>query len=348
MAFVSNNIITPDPVEQLRCKQHAARIFVDDSFRLAPKHKFLFHVAFNINWTAIKGKNLNIGLLETLKDEINLMVKAVNLPGYSVTHEVLNQYNRKKVVQYQHKYSDSTISFHDDNMGLINQLWQAYYAYYYADPIVASAKGAYSKTATKAASYVKNPYGFKGRVAPFFNYITLYQMARHEFVSYKLINPVITSWTGGNIAYSESSTPHSFEMKLAHEAVSYDTGYVSSGRMEGFGSTHYDWSPSPLYSAQSPEISAAPSFARTLFGLTDTTVTTDVSVQRTTSSNSSAAYQALSNSSTASNSGNTGLQGVAIPSSSSLNSIQAQQVQLAQEVVNTPTNRAAPEYTTVI
>ena len=28
---------------------HASRLYVDDSFRLAPKQKFLYHVVFNIN-----------------------------------------------------------------------------------------------------------------------------------------------------------------------------------------------------------------------------------------------------------------------------------------------------------
>lgn len=345
MAFVSNNLLKTDPFEQIRCQQHAARTFVDDSFRLLPKNKFLFHVAFNINWPAFKGKNINFSLLETLKTELNLLVKSVDLPGYTVQHEVLNQYNRKKVVQYQHKYSDTTISFHDDNMGLINQLWQAYYKYHYADPTVSDAKGAYNKTATRSSSYIKNPYGYKGQIAPFFNYITLYQMARHEFVSYKLINPVITSWTGGKVAYSDITSSHSFDMKLAYEAVSYDTGFVDSGRMEGFGSSHYDWTNSPLTSEQSVNISTSPTFARSgSFGSTDktTNTSTTTSTARTVSSGKSPLlYQAVT-----SNSSTTGIQGVALPQSSTTAATQASQVQLLNTLVTptVPNNTVLPDY----
>lgn len=345
MAYVSNNLLKADPFEQIRCQQHAARTFVDDSFRLLPKNKFLFHVAFNINWQAFKGKNLNFKLLETLKDEVNLMVKSVDLPTYTVAHEVLNQYNRKKVVQYQHKYSEATVSFHDDNMGLINQLWQAYYTYHYADPASASAKGAYSKTATKPSSFITNPYGYKGQIAPFFNFITLYQMARHEYVSYKLINPVITSWAGGKVAYSETAAPHSFEMKFAYEAVSYDTGFVDSGRMEGFGSSHYDWKTSPLTSDQSVNVSTAPSFARTAgFGSATSTTSTTATTQKTTQGVNPLIYQSVLNPSSPS-----GLQTVAIPRSSAEANTNAAQVQMLNTLVQ-PANQTviSPDYASAL
>jgi hypothetical protein len=348
MAYADNNLLKTDPFQQIRCQQHASRTFVDDSFRLLPKNKFLFHVAFNINWPAFKGKNFNFSLLETLKDEINLLVKSVDLPAYTVTHETLNQYNRKKVVQSQHKYGESSISFHDDNMGLINQLWQAYYKYHYSDPTVATAKGAYNKTATKPSSYIKNPYGYNGRIAPFFNYITIYQMARHEYVSYTLVNPIITSWTGGKVAYSETSSSHGFEMKLAYEAVSYDTGYVDSGRMEGFGSSHYDWTPSPLTTDQSLDIntSTSPSFARTGgFGSSDSTSATNTN-NTTAAQKSAAASKSAAFNNAASGLTTGSLQGVSLPQSSALSRTQAAQVNLLQTVVpRTTTNTIAPEYT---
>ena len=37
----------------LRDWQHAARLYVDDTYRLAPKPKFLHYAVFNINQNAI-------------------------------------------------------------------------------------------------------------------------------------------------------------------------------------------------------------------------------------------------------------------------------------------------------
>jgi hypothetical protein len=204
-------------------------------------------------------------MLKTLKSEINLMVKTADLPAYTAQTVTLNQYNRKKVVQYQHKYTDITIKFNDDNMGLINQVWQAYYKYYYQDPKASESTSAYKRNATKKSSFITSTYGYSGPSVPFFNYITIYQMARHEFVSYKLINPVISSWTGNKLDYAGKES-HDFDMKLQYEAVYYDTGLVSEGKMEGFADTHYDWTPSPL--AKTPgtsTTSSSPTFAKSSF-----------------------------------------------------------------------------------
>lgn len=225
----------------LRDQQHAARLFVDDHFRLAPKHKFLFHVSFSINQAACK----NIGLVQRHRNEINMLVKAADLPSFNIKVETLNQYNRKKNVQTVHEYNPISITFHDDNMGLINQVWQNYYNYYYADPSSAVDPGAYDRTAMKKFSYIRNTYGLdNGSKAPFFNYIKIYQMARKEFVCYQLHNPIISRWNHNKVAYSQDDL-HDNLMEVRFEAVSYTNGKVSAGTPEGFGTEHYDQTPSP-------------------------------------------------------------------------------------------------------
>ena len=244
MSFAPNKTLNTDPHTTLRDYQHAARLFTDDQFRLAPKHNFLFHVAFGINSAAVR----NTELTQRYGQEVNMLVKSIDLPHYQVSTEVLNQYNRKKVVQYQHKPQEISVKFHDDNMGLINQLWQNYYGYYYADSISAKTNGAYNRNATRSSDFILSQYGLdNGSTAPFFNYIKIYQMARHEYVMYQLWNPVITMWNHNKLSYSDNNL-HDFDMKLAYEAVSYETGIVNSTTVEGFGQTHYDNHPSPLTS----------------------------------------------------------------------------------------------------
>jgi hypothetical protein len=242
MAFTPSNQLSSDPFVNLRDQQHAARLFSDDQFRLAPKSKFAFHVAFNINPGALR----TIDLVQKYGQEINMLVKSIDLPSFTVSTEMLNQYNRKKVVQYQHKPGDISIKFHDDNMGLINALWQNYYSYYYADPSAAGVSNAYNRNAMRSSDFIISPYGFdNGSTTPFFNYITIYQMARHEYVSYKLKNPIITMFNHNKVEYSGQGM-HDMDMKIAYEAVAYDTGAVSPSTVEGFGQSHYDQTPSPL------------------------------------------------------------------------------------------------------
>jgi len=242
MAFTPNSFLYRPSNVTLRDQQHAARVFTDDQFRLAPKHKFLFHVAFNINPAALR----DISLVQRHRNEINVMVKDTDLPNYTVAVETLNQYNRKKNVQTTHKYNAINMTFHDDNMGLVNQLWQNYYSYYYADPASSGNPGAYKRTAMKNSNYVNNPYGLdNGSTTPFFNYITIYQMARHEFVSYTLINPIISSWNHNKVSYSQNTT-HDNTISIQYEAVNYGSGLVTPGDPEGFGLEHYDQTPSSL------------------------------------------------------------------------------------------------------
>lgn len=222
--------------------QHAARTFTDDTFRLAPKLKFQFHVAFSINPTALK----NIALNLRHKNEINMLVKSVALPNFTLKTETVNQYNRKKVVTTGIEYQPITIKFHDDNMGIINQLWQNYYGYYFADSNSAKVSGAYNRTAMLNSSYIRTPYGLDNNSSvPFFNKITIYQMARQEYVSYTLVNPRITAWNHEGMDYA-SSNVHENTMTLAYESVYYGQGIVQRGDPEGFALEHYDNSPSPL------------------------------------------------------------------------------------------------------
>ena len=83
-------------------------------------------------------------------------------------------------------------------------------------------------------------------------------MARHEYVSYKLINPLITAWNHNNVDYANTAL-HDNTMQISYEAVSYGVGKVVPGDPEGFGFEHYDQTPSPLTSVSNIE-SSSPSF----------------------------------------------------------------------------------------
>ena len=260
MSFTANSNLHTDPSLTLRDQQHAARVFTDNQFRLAPKHNFLFHVAFGINTAALRDNTL----VQRYGQEINMLVKSVDLPNFNVQTEMLNQYNRKKVVQYQHKPQDTSIKFHDDNMGLINQLWQNYYSYYYADPLAAQVAGAYNRNATRNSNFILSNYGLdNGSTAPFFSYIKIYQMARHEYVMYQLWNPIITSWNHNKLSYSDHNT-RDFDMKITYEAVSYSVGEITNGDPEGFGLTHYDNGSSPLSGINPDPSIIDPSFVSSL------------------------------------------------------------------------------------
>jgi hypothetical protein len=225
--------------------QHAARMFTDSNQIYGPKQKFLFHVAFHINKTTLK----NISLGTTYSTQINMLVKSVSLPKFTITTETANQYNRKKNIQQKVTYDAIMLKFHDDNLGLINQLWQNYFSYYYADSTSAQIPGAFNRTAIKKFNYIRSSYGLdNGSNAPFFDYITIYQMAQGQYVSYKLINPIFTSWNHNQLDYAGQG-PHDNDCTIQFEAVEYGNGKIQAGEPEGFGLQNYDQVPSPLIRA---------------------------------------------------------------------------------------------------
>jgi hypothetical protein len=237
--YLGNNNTGPD----LRDWQHAARMFTDNNQSYGPKQNFLFHVAISINPNAVSTPVL----VNNYKNVLGMLVKNITLPKFTMQVDKVNQYNRKRNIQQKVTYEDATIKFHDDNMGLINLMWQNYFNYYYSDSSSARAAGAFNQTATKKFNFIRNSYGLdSGSSASFFNYITIYQMAQGQYVSYKLINPIVTSWSHESVDYAQTQTPHDNMMTIAFEAVEYGSGIVTPGDPEGFGIENYDQVPSPL------------------------------------------------------------------------------------------------------
>lgn len=225
---------------QVKDYAHASRTFLDDNFRLFPKHNFLFHVVFGINQAAVK----DLTTIQKNRNEISMLVKSAALPNFNVKTETINQYNRKKVIQTTHEYQPVTIKFRDDTANVVNKLWQNYYSYYYADTSSASQAGAYSRNAM--GRIPTNKYGLdNGSTNPFFNYIIIYQLSAGQYTGYKLVNPVVTNWNHEGMDYTNTNA-HENTMTLAYEAVAYSSGVISDDTPEGFGKEHYDTTPSPL------------------------------------------------------------------------------------------------------
>jgi hypothetical protein len=242
---IGNGLLKPKG--QMGDWQHAARTFVDDYFRLSPKAKFLYHVYFDINSSA----NFMPQFTARHTTELGMLVKNVDLPKFNIKTQTVNQYNRKKVVQLSHSFGPMTFRFHDDRSHILNMMWQAYYKYYYADSTTARDLLAYNRNAMSPFSYVRGAHGFDNNSSiPFFKRIILYQLNKREFVSYTLVNPMIQAFNHDTMTTSDQGTNGAeCSMTVAFEAVTYDVGSISGGKVLGFAQNHYDTSPSPLSAA---------------------------------------------------------------------------------------------------
>lgn len=244
-----NNVLqgASNPGGNLKDYQHAARLFTDDGMRLAPKTKFLYHVVFELSASAQK---VIPQLDQRHKQEINMLVKSADLPKFSIQTATKNMYNRKKNLQTSIEYDPVNITFHDDNMGLTTTLMEAYYRYYYRDGNYRSEgiSPPYNPRNTYQGKELQNyRYGLDNdHTEPFFNKITIFQMARHEYLGYTLVNPLITGLTHDQMDSMDNATPSQNQISVAYEAVFYSRGPVGENSPKGFATAHYDKTPSPL------------------------------------------------------------------------------------------------------
>ena len=258
-------------VDSLRDYTHASRVFRTDGYQRAPRQKFLFHVYFTVNQnipgvSAVFGKDLAT---------LGLLVKNIQLPNYSLSVDTLNQYNRKRLIQTKIDYNPVTVEFHDDGGDQVRNLWYNYFSYYYKDPSqkydsVTNQNGSigqligtpagfdYNARDIYSQSRPVNDWGYIGESystgqakLPFFQDIRVWGMDQHQWVSYVLVNPMITEWQHDTYDYSQGNGIMSNRMTIRYETVKYYSGAIGRSRPDtnvtGFADpAYYDTTLSPI------------------------------------------------------------------------------------------------------
>jgi len=229
---------------KIRDYQHANKIFVSNSYELAPKNSYLFHVAFDVNSTLSRLPNLE-------KIKLGLMVKTVSLPKYTVDAKTMNAYNRPNIVQNKIKYDPVTITFHDDGADVVRDFWYDYMSHYYRDsdysPSFYQQSTRYNEQQSEHWGYLPAKYQSSGSVERILNFIKIYSLYQKRFTEYILVNPTVTSFQHGQHSYSDTNGTMENTMTVSYETVLYNYGTVKVGEEPaGFATLLYDKTPSPL------------------------------------------------------------------------------------------------------
>jgi len=263
--------------DYLKDYRHAAKTFRTNGYGNSPRFKFLFHVYFNLNTNGIPALR-NI-FAAGQSNTIGVLVKTIDLPKFRIDTEVLNQYNRKRVIQKKVEYQPVTIKFHDDGDDLIRTLWYNYFSYYYKDPNqkyqgINETNGTLGVSSTisngfdynardiYAGTRTVNDWGFVGESYSdgtssasgkpiFFRDITIYGFNQHSYAVYTLINPMISDWSHDTYDYSQGDGVMEHTVTLQYETVKYYSGAIGAARPDtnatGFADPAlYDTEPSAL------------------------------------------------------------------------------------------------------
>ena len=81
-----------DGLPGMKDYRHASRLYFDDNFKLAPKHGYLYHVVIDCDWSVT---GVSKAFSNNEKIELNMLVKAIDLPKYNMNVDEKIQYNKK-------------------------------------------------------------------------------------------------------------------------------------------------------------------------------------------------------------------------------------------------------------
>jgi len=237
-----------DGLPGMKDYQHASRLYVDNNFKLMPKQKFLFHVVFNTDETLFEG-----GFNSHERYQLNMLVKACELPKYNMSVEEKTQYNKKLYTATRIAYEPVNITFHDDHADTVNAFWKKYYEYHIADSVgmnndltISNTKDDYylfgdARKTTKFG--MDTP---KLRQKPYLKGIEIFVLHKQRFTSMTLVNPVIGSFSHDNLDQADGAGVLNNTMQILYETVIYKSGIVNKNNVPGFATINYDNSPSPL------------------------------------------------------------------------------------------------------
>ena len=237
-----------DGLPGMKDYRHASRLYLDNNYQLMPKQKFLFHVVFSLD------ESNHIGAFSPQeRHELNMLVKAVDLPKYDLSIEEKTQYNKKNYVATRIAYDPVNITFHDDHADTVNAFWKKYYELHIADSVAMNSDLAISNTKDDAYDWgdkrTTNKFGMDTpveRKKPYLKGIEIFVLHKQRFTSMTLVNPVIGSFSHDNLDQADGTGILSNTMQILYETVIYKSGIINRNTIPGFATVRYDNEPSPL------------------------------------------------------------------------------------------------------
>jgi len=186
---------------------------------LIPRDKFNFVVKLTYRNPSAKE-----GFLTVVFDKI----ASIAMPNASARTQVLNQYNRKRIVQTGYDYTPITISAYDTRDAQLEKFLNVYWEHYFAGPFIRKDEKQFIDdliyTGTFGGGQTSNA-GFRlSNFKYFIKKIEIVRKSSPEDISLTTVyNPVITSVDADGLDYSDS-TPMKYGLTFAYEGFSTVSG----------------------------------------------------------------------------------------------------------------------------
>ena len=201
-------------------------------FTNVPKSKFLFYIKFF--------RPTGAGGVDWLKD-VSFSIKNIDRPRVTFKTELLNQYNRKRLVQTSHEFEPLQLKFHDTVNPALRKMFVEYYQYYYGDSKIYGTGGDTVYDIVAAEGYNIGKWGFQPPqsdtdTAYFFSHVDVYQLYAGQYEKFTLINPKITSYNPDDMDYSAGTGMNEIQISMEFEGIVYaDTAPITAELATEFG-----------------------------------------------------------------------------------------------------------------
>lgn len=187
-----------------------------ETYTKIPKPKFLYYIRFvrSNSGTTINDWAKGVGII----------AKQIDRPKITFDTEVLNQYNKKRVIQKRVEYEPVSFTFHDTVDNKVFNLFEDYFRYYYGDPRQGSATDWSWDVMASEMWQGQTGWGFIPPVGTnasfFFSHIELYTFYGGEYARWDIINPKVKSFSPSNMEFSDSQGAE-IQMSFEYEGVLY-------------------------------------------------------------------------------------------------------------------------------
>lgn len=221
----------------------------------APRPGFMYMVKFITPLNASSTRTgFDAAAQLSSKTGFNFQAKSVERPNTTIQTEVVNQYNKKRVIYTGRTHNPISITFYDDIAGKLLKFWQSYFSHYFQDGVIASDSQLFWDM---MAGEIADPAtgGFGLRTIPgtneryYFEKIIVYQFFGGYYTTITLFNPMISAFQYSNpLSYASDGTQLTeVTLTFEYENVAYnmDPVKVTTSEATDFG-FQFDYNNPPL------------------------------------------------------------------------------------------------------
>lgn len=153
-------------------------------------------------------------------EQLVFSTKAMELPKPEYDLDVIDQYNRTRLVNKKVSYAPISVRFHNDTEGHTINVFEGYNRYYFGDSRHDTQKYWYNDVISGQLNPSSVDFGLQTKTLQYFSRIDLFWLHGNQRVTaYSLFNPLIRSIDWGNVDY-EDNTASEISVTFEYEGYS--------------------------------------------------------------------------------------------------------------------------------